>query len=297
MKILLIAGHGNGDVGAQGNGFKEFELNRELVNLISTQLRKYTNVDIYDQSRNAFEDCKNGTFNIGKYDYVFEVHFNAFNLSAYGTECFVVTEEVGITVEQEIMKRLGKYFTLRDNDNIFDGVKKTRFLVIDTCKKRGMSGALLETCFIDNKNDIDVYISNKDRIASDIVEGIAVGFGLKEGETQPLSQPKPTPPAPTRKTIDVLAREVIAGIWGNGSERQKSLSNAGYNFNAVQERVNQILTGDVAPNKKSVETVVREIVNLPNYGGWGTGQERYNKLANAGYNAQEVQNRINQLLA
>ena len=43
--------------------------------------------------------------------------------------------------------------------------------------------------------------------------------------------------------IDTLAHEVIQGIWGNGSERKTRLTNAGYDYNAVQRRVNEILKG------------------------------------------------------
>lgn len=45
----------------------------------------------------------------------------------------------------------------------------------------------------------------------------------------------------TRKTINQLADEVIAGKWGNGQERISRLKKAGYDPNAVQNRVNQKL--------------------------------------------------------
>lgn len=45
----------------------------------------------------------------------------------------------------------------------------------------------------------------------------------------------------TRKTVDELAREVIAGKWGNGSERKQRLTAAGYDAAAVQKRVNILL--------------------------------------------------------
>jgi N-acetylmuramoyl-L-alanine amidase len=45
----------------------------------------------------------------------------------------------------------------------------------------------------------------------------------------------------TRKSVDEIAREVIAGKWGNGNERKTRLANAGYNPTEVQNRVNQIL--------------------------------------------------------
>lgn len=43
------------------------------------------------------------------------------------------------------------------------------------------------------------------------------------------------------KTIDALAYEVIQGDWGNGEERKERLEAAGYDYEAVQQRVNEIL--------------------------------------------------------
>lgn len=43
------------------------------------------------------------------------------------------------------------------------------------------------------------------------------------------------------KTVDELAREVIRGLWGNGTERKNRLTEAGYDYTAVQNRVNELL--------------------------------------------------------
>lgn len=43
------------------------------------------------------------------------------------------------------------------------------------------------------------------------------------------------------KTVDELAREVIKGLWGNGSERKEKLTAAGYDYSKVQKRVNELL--------------------------------------------------------
>lgn len=43
------------------------------------------------------------------------------------------------------------------------------------------------------------------------------------------------------KSVDTVAREVIDGKWGNGSDRRNRLTAAGYNYNSVQARVNQLL--------------------------------------------------------
>ncbi len=43
------------------------------------------------------------------------------------------------------------------------------------------------------------------------------------------------------KTVDELAREVIRGLWGNGTERKNRLTEAGYDYTAIQNRVNKLL--------------------------------------------------------
>lgn len=49
-----------------------------------------------------------------------------------------------------------------------------------------------------------------------------------------------TPKEEVKKTIEVLAQEVLDGIWGNGDDRKNKLTAAGYDYNAVQTRVNEI---------------------------------------------------------
>lgn len=49
-------------------------------------------------------------------------------------------------------------------------------------------------------------------------------------------------------------------------------------------------------SKKSNEEIANEIINKPNYGGWGTGQTRKNKLKAAGYDYDAIQKIINQKL-
>lgn len=46
---------------------------------------------------------------------------------------------------------------------------------------------------------------------------------------------------PAKKSIDEIAREVIQGKWGNGADRKNRLTNAGYDYNAVQKRVNELM--------------------------------------------------------
>ena len=275
MNILLMNGHGGDpyDSGAPGNGYEEAVLTRELADLVETRLKKYATVKRYPKDRNAFADVQEGTFTkyvpggIGSIGYAFEIHFNAFGSGAHGSECYVTSTESGITVEQAIMKNMSKFFTLRDNDSIFDGVKRTNFAVIQTCKNYGVSGALLETCFIDNADDIAVYQSNKDAIADAIVDGIAEGFGLKasSGSNTSTSTSKPSSgsSSSSKKTVSQVAKEVINGEWGNGDARKQKLEAAGYDYDAVQKEVNKQLGVSTSTGSTSKPLSKKKTVILP----------------------------------
>lgn len=43
-----------------------------------------------------------------------------------------------------------------------------------------------------------------------------------------------------KKTVDELAKEVLAGKWGNGTDRKNRLEAAGYSYSAVQAKVNEL---------------------------------------------------------
>lgn len=98
----------------------------------------------------------------------------------------------------------------------------------------------------------------------------------------------------TSKSLDTVANEVVQGLWGNGQERYDNLTNAGYNAQAVQDRVNAILNDETPGNSASsdLDSVAQEVLQ----GLWGNGQERFDKLENAGYDAQAVQDKVNSLL-
>lgn len=185
MNILLISGHGAGDAGAaaniDGTLYKEAEETRRVTAALQPLLTQYADVDIYPTDRNAFSDSCNGALtsvmNIPSYDYVLEVHFNAFQAQSAdwqtkGVECYVPTAETGTTVENLICEKVADV-GLKNR-----GVKRYNWSVIYNVKTRGVSAALLEVCFIDDPDDMRVYLQNFDDIVSAIAAGIVEGFGL-----------------------------------------------------------------------------------------------------------------------
>jgi len=54
-----------------------------------------------------------------------------------------------------------------------------------------------------------------------------------------------------KKSVEEIANEVIAGKWGNGDDRKNKLTSAGYDYSAVQSKVNEILTGKKTTTTKT----------------------------------------------
>ena len=179
MNIMLIAGHGAGDSGATGLGYREADLTREVVWMIPDYLSPYANVTVGDTNRDWFMWLRTHNYDFTPYDYVLEVHFNSGasdpngNGRVTGTEIYVTTSETGITVEQDILANMAVLgFTNR-------GVKRKNFTVISKIKQQGVSAALLEVAFIDDRDDMNLYQAKKNEIAKAIADGIAEGFGLE----------------------------------------------------------------------------------------------------------------------
>lgn len=88
-------------------------------------------------------------------------------------------------------------------------------------------------------------------------------------------------PAPAKKSVDQLAKEVMDGKHGGGDARKKSL---GSQYDAVQDRVNELL----APKKgKTIEQLADEVVR----GVHGSGRDRMRSLGTQYTAVQQLVNR------
>ena len=113
-------------------------------------------------------------------------------------------------------------------------------------------------------------------------------------KTEPEKVPNTSTTATAKKSVTEIAKEVIAGKWGNGADRKKRLEAAGYNYSEVQAKVNE-LSGKkttTEPSKKSIEIIAKEVIK----GLWGNGAERKKKITAAGYDYNAVQKKVNELL-
>lgn len=104
--------------------------------------------------------------------------------------------------------------------------------------------------------------------------------------------PLEKPATAKKKSINTIAKEVIAGKWYNGAARKAALKKEGYDPDEVQAEVNKIL---FESKKKSVNVIAKEVIA----GKWGNGGARKTSLKKAGYTDAEIaaiQKRVNELL-
>ena len=208
MKILLIAGHGGTpyDSGAVGCGYTEAVETRRMADAVAPLLRSYGfEVALYDQSRDAYKVVtQGGSLPLSGVGYVLEFHLNSAandpkgNGRTTGTEIFVHTNEQGVGVEQAILRRVCALgFTNR-------GVKRSSGLaVLKHVFNRGVSHALIETCFIDDKDDMTLYGNKFNQIAVAIADGVAEGFGkeiddMTEAQTRAIAKEEANKVQPKR---------------------------------------------------------------------------------------------------
>lgn len=183
MKILLIAGHGDGDPGACALGYQEATETRKMATAVKPLLEAYgAKVTMYDQNKNAYSVlCNGGSLPLSGISYVIEFHLNAGvgdtggNGVTTGTEILVDVSESGTTVEEAMLKRICALgFKNR-------GVKRRNDLLVqNTVTNAGVSHALIETCFIDDADDMKIYSEKFNQIARAIADGVAEGFGLTQ---------------------------------------------------------------------------------------------------------------------
>jgi len=135
-------------------------------------------------------------------------------------------------------------------------------------------------------------------------------------------------PVVQQKSNDELSNEVIEGKWGAGQDRKDRLEQAGYDYRAIQDIVNEKVknpnyipedtsggtsgyvtrhidtdnsttSGNISADEPKVEQAKplksnEEISNEVIAGKWGYGQDRIDKLEEAGYDYRAIQDIVNE---
>ena len=87
---------------------------------------------------------------------------------------------------------------------------------------------------------------------------IPVGWGYIRGFARPKYASSGS--STIKKSVTEVAKEVLAGAWGNGDARKNALIAAGYDYAAVQAKVNELVSDTASSLSKSVEEVAKEVI-------------------------------------
>lgn len=168
------------------------------------------------------------------------IHTNAFNGTVSGTRMFYYAEGgEGQKACKAIFARLapvtpGTSESIRADASLYE------------VRVPSAPTAYIECEFHDNPTASKWIVENTGLIGETIARGICDYFGVTFREKE---QAQPA------KSVDEVAREVIRGEWGNGSDRRQRLEAAGYDYDTVQNHVNAILTGDAPEQPTPAEPV------------------------------------------
>lgn len=235
-KLFIIPGHGAGDCGACGNGYQEAERVRALAQRIKDL--GGDDVVLSDFSLNSYKANIIGKGLVPKGYKILELHMDSSeNSSAKGGHVIINGKFKADEYDNALAKMISEIFPGRSQTI----VGRTDLANVNRSASMGYNYRLMECGFISNADDIKKFNSRMDELA----KGILNCFGIGEKAETPTPNPTPTTaptPTPARKTVDELAREVMAGLHGNGHENRKaSLAKQGYNnYELVRARVNEL---------------------------------------------------------
>ena len=147
-----------------------------------------------------------------------------------------IAKSVGYLLNINQLKNITSTYT----GNMRSGFKAAGFEVLTDSKYLTSSAYLMPG---------DILLNDSNHTATNL--GIGANSGYKQNAASNITT---TTTTTTKKTVEELAKEVLENKWGIGDARKQALTNAGYDYNAVQAKVNEILKngGTVTTQPKAV---------------------------------------------
>lgn len=254
-KLFVICGHGAGDPGACGNGYQE----AERVRALGKRIKELggDSVMLGDVNRNYYADNGISSLTISKDYQIVELHMDSAAATARGAHVIIkggLNPDKYDTALAKFVSGMfpGRSVTISKRGDLANPAR---------AYAKGYGYRLIECGFISNAEDVKVFNSGIDKLAKGILEcfGIGVQAASKPTASKPVTKPT------TQKTIEQIAQEVLAGKWGNGNTRKQKLKAAGYDYNTVQAKVNELCGVNSKPTtvKPKPATPKKQTVTLP----------------------------------
>lgn len=252
FKLALNAGHGIYTAGKRclksldPNETREWELNDRICDLIEAKMRAYDGYELLridDTTGEKDIALKTRTDNANNFgaDFYLAIHHNAGVKGGSGGGVIAITYK---NVDENTLDWQKKLY---DAIIAKTGLKGNRANPLQKqdlheVRETKMSAVLLECGFMDSSTDVPIILSDTfaDQVATACVETIVSKAGLSKKVTETTSSTSTTTNTVVSKSVEEIAKEVIAGKWGNGNNRKTNLEAAGYNYTEIQNKVNEL---------------------------------------------------------
>ena len=221
-KVFLSAGHGGSDPGAVGFGMKEKDINLNIMLACLDELVKHGVTVVCSRTKDENDPVGNEVkeANASGADVAVSFHTNAGG--GNGSESYYWTNDLKGQKLATLCEKHAK--SIGQNSR---GIKSGNHLYF--IKNTNMTAVLCECAFIDNDTDNDII----DTTAEQKAFGVAYAKAILEYLGIDYNNSN-------NKSIDEIAKEVMQGKWGNNPERKNRLVAAGYDYDAIQKRVNEL---------------------------------------------------------
>ena len=221
-KVFLSAGHGGSDPGAVGFGMKEKDINLNIMLACLDELVKHGVTVVCSRTKDENDPVGSEVkeANASGADVAVSFHTNAGG--GNGSESYYWTNDLKGQKLATLCEKHAK--SIGQNSR---GIKSGNHLYF--IKNTNMTAVLCECAFIDNDTDNNII----DTTAEQRAFGVAYAKAILEYLGIDYNNSN-------NKTIDEIAKEVMQGKWGNNPERKNRLVAAGYDYDVIQKRVNEL---------------------------------------------------------
>ena len=214
--IFIIAGHGDGDPGASGNGYKEYE----RVRALAKKIKAYggDNVTVGDTSRDWYKDNLISSLNISKDWQIVELHMDGASASsACGGHVIINSGYDPDKYDKALAEFISGILPGRSSTI----VKRSDLANPKRAAAKGYPYRLLECGFITNAQDVKIFNGQMD----DIAKGILSAFVIKaSGSAAGTSKPAESKPAASTSKPAASASKAeqlkVDGWWGKDTTKR-----------------------------------------------------------------------------
>lgn len=216
--IYVIAGHGNGDPGACGNGYQEAERVRVLAQRMADMNGEF--VHLHPFTDNAYASGAISRLNISKDWAIVELHMDSAVSSAKGGHVIINSAYDADEYDEALAQLMADIFPGRSQTI----VKRSNLGNCNRAKSRGYNYRLVENGFISNAGDVETFNSRLD----DIARGYLQAFDIIADE------------APEKTVEQAVAKVEKAESKAEGNALIKQIQNwlnIGYGAGLVEDGI------------------------------------------------------------